>query len=444
MTSSWINLINRAEKLLGGPAPFINLSSLLTSEAGFLAARARRLAASTNHPLFAAVQSCLRGQSFKSVFPLSKTNAHDKTASQRPSGGLIILLIGQSYSGVQAGSTKLCSEHRKLAELFETVHTAIAIHKSIVNPVFTKNEEPPVSTTDGGEVVSEVEREAWAKDIEVGNKLATLAGDVLLASVSTTLASFYSPKVVDVVSESIGNMIEAEFLPIALQFVHRDTQFNTSRTGSASDVAPAWLDYVSLSRGSLLGGCCQSAVLLSERYLAESGEKPKLNPSLEPSAPSLLARRLGHDWACLLRLVEEKEFVNRAWLRGDRSDATSSVFKTAKNSRAPSRLEINFHECGLPELTFADAFLEQQLNGEVREYGPNSTHATVFDNAADVLHGYDQIGSKLADDLHNSVRDFSASSRRSISSGQTAPIAMELLVEMAEQLISDTLEYRTT
>ncbi|VDP96074.1 unnamed protein product [Trichobilharzia regenti] len=137
MTVTWSKLICQAEKLLGGPAPFINLASILSSEAGSLASRARRLASNVNHPFFSTVRSCLRGKSVNNLFSISSAisdHFSPPIMSERPSGGLIILLVGQSYAS-PTNSTKLCNQHRSLAEIFETVHTALAIHKLVVIPV---------------------------------------------------------------------------------------------------------------------------------------------------------------------------------------------------------------------------------------------------------------------------------------------------------------------
>lgn len=138
-TSSWGHLVSGAEKLLGGPAPFINLASILTSEAGFLASRARRLAATADHPFFSTLRACLRGQPVNSLLPISaklltlppSALSVQPHATGRPSGGLITLLVGQCHAGVNAGSAKLCSQHRSLAELFETVNVALTIHKFV-------------------------------------------------------------------------------------------------------------------------------------------------------------------------------------------------------------------------------------------------------------------------------------------------------------------------
>ncbi|CAH8649067.1 unnamed protein product [Schistosoma rodhaini] len=179
MTTTWSKLISRAEKLLGGPSPYINLGNILSSEAGSLASRARRLAGNVNHPFFSTVRSCLRGRYVNNLFSISSAISDrfsKSVTSERPSGGLIILLVGQSYAS-PTNSTKLCSQHRSISEIFETVHTAVAIHKSLVN-LNDLNQN-----TD--------DNETWLKNMEICNKLATLSGDVLLASVSTSLAKLH-------------------------------------------------------------------------------------------------------------------------------------------------------------------------------------------------------------------------------------------------------------
>ncbi|KAA3670907.1 decaprenyl-diphosphate synthase subunit 2, partial [Paragonimus westermani] len=193
MQSKWFELITRAEKLLGGPPPFINLRSLLTSEAGFLAARARRLAASVDHPFFEVVRACLRGKSvtYQFIQPSSVLTEPRGTVTtgQRASNGLIILLIGQCHVGVAVSPTKLYSQHRSLAELFETIHLAITIHKSLIDPKSFNGGSLSASHHSGTS-----NDHNMMQDLEAGNKVATLTGDVLLASVSTTLASFHNAR----------------------------------------------------------------------------------------------------------------------------------------------------------------------------------------------------------------------------------------------------------
>ncbi|KAF6775729.1 Decaprenyl-diphosphate synthase subunit 2 [Paragonimus kellicotti] len=324
MQSKWFELIKRAEKLLGGPPPFINLRSLLTSEAGFLAARARRLAASVDHPFFEVVRACLRGNSVSYPF-LPPSSAITEpggtvTTGQRASNGLIILLVGQCHVGVAASPTKLYSQHRSLAELFETIHLAITIHKSLIDPKSFN-----VSSLSASHHSGDLNDHNMVQDLEAGNKVATLTGDVLLASVSTTLASFHNARIVDIVSEAIGNMLEAEFSPLALHFTRsRLRKSSTSHTDCSGQThtpqsqigVPQWLEYVGLSRGSIMGSCCQSTVMLAEPFLSDQPKIGRNHGEVRPAdSTANCAYRLGHGWATLIRLLNERDYVRRLLVR---------------------------------------------------------------------------------------------------------------------------------
>ncbi|CAH8603779.1 unnamed protein product [Schistosoma mattheei] len=314
MTTTWSKLISRAEKLIGGPSPYINLGNILSSEAGSLASRARRLAGNVNHPFFSTVRSCLRGRYVNNLFSISSAISDrfsKSVTSERPSGGLIILLVGQSYAS-PTNSTKLCGQHRSISEIFETVHTAVAIHKSLVN-LNDLNQN-----TD--------DNETWLKNMESCNKLATLSGDVLLASVSTSLAGLHHANVVGVVSEAIGNMMEAEFHELATNLNvsntnnynhHIESSIDVNSTVTSNEIydlsKEKWLSFVQLSRGALLGSCCEAALILTENHISNLSITPtnKIYPDWDNFFS--IANNFGSTWACLIRLTEEREHIQRTW-----------------------------------------------------------------------------------------------------------------------------------
>jgi len=80
----------------------------------------------------------------------------------------------------------LCCSQRSLAEIVEMIHTAGLIHKGIVNIS---------SLVDSSSTVTEAEPNSQADDFELGNKMAVLSGDFLLASASTGLAALNNTKV---------------------------------------------------------------------------------------------------------------------------------------------------------------------------------------------------------------------------------------------------------
>jgi len=80
-----------------------------------------------------------------------------------------------------------CSQ-RSLAEIVEMIHTAGLIHKGIVNI-----SSPLVS--DSSPAVIAAQPNSQTDDFELGNKMAVLSGDFLLASASTGLAALNNTKV---------------------------------------------------------------------------------------------------------------------------------------------------------------------------------------------------------------------------------------------------------
>lgn len=405
MSSMWPNLISRAEKLIGGPAPFINLGSLLSSEAGFLAARARRLAATVDHPFFSIVHAYLRGRSVNSFFSIPSYISGRRSTpivSNRPSGGLIILLIGQSYASASTTSTKLCSQHRSLAELFETIHFAVAIHKSLVD--LNTNVNFVTNSNSNGDT------DHWLKDMELVNKLATLTGDALLASVSSSLARFCHCEVVDIVSEAIGNMTEAEFSPIA-----STSNTPTDNSCEVFNRASNWLSYVQLSRGSLLGSCCQSAFLLTKSHLSNINPSDEHLQSLRSINISDLFRQFGLNWACLVRLVEEREQITRYWLK-NHSNIHSCDIKLP--------FKLGYTESGLLEPTYATTLLSEK----------SVTSGSMSDIFNDVISEYNELGNKLAQTLRNSFTQLS----RILSTESDRLPSIDVLSKMVDQLILES------
>ncbi|KAG5443852.1 Decaprenyl-diphosphate synthase subunit 2 [Clonorchis sinensis] len=428
MSNKWKSLIIQAEKLLGGPAPFINLSSLLTSEVEFLASRARRLAGTVDHPFFSAVRACFQGRSGNYPFlPLSLKSfgpANRGNMTQRAPGGLIILLAGQCSAGnLGKSSVKLSNQYRKLAEVFETVHLAVTIHKSLVDPSSLKH-----ISNSGNNGSNEVNGRSLVKDWEAGNKVATLVGDVLLASVSTTLAEFRNTQVLDVVSESIGNMFEAEFLPFAMNFSHGSSASSDQLELSTDQAADQWLHYIGMSHGSLLGSCCQATLLL-----AGTSDQKQFGSS-ETGHSSHLVHELGYNWALLLRLLEEREFVHHIWANKTKYVSSTSFLNANAAVFPPRHRVLNYINNGLPEPTLLDAVITQQLITESAEtlLADGFTTALLPQHASRIFNAYDQLGQKLANNLSQVFDEFSAISQ--VTRERASSSALNVLGEMIHQL----------
>ncbi|XP_018654866.1 hypothetical protein Smp_017980 [Schistosoma mansoni] len=81
------------------------------------------------------MRPCLGGRSVINSSPSSsvKLDRFSKsTTSGHPSDELTILLVGLSYAS-PTNLTKSCCQHLSIWEIFETIRTAMAIHKHLVN-----------------------------------------------------------------------------------------------------------------------------------------------------------------------------------------------------------------------------------------------------------------------------------------------------------------------
>lgn len=71
----------------------------------------------------------------------------------------------------------LCFSQRSLAEITELIHTALLVHRGIVNLSELQSSDGPL------------------KDMQFGNKIAILSGDFLLANACNGLALLQNTKV---------------------------------------------------------------------------------------------------------------------------------------------------------------------------------------------------------------------------------------------------------
>lgn len=82
---------------------------------------------------------------------------------------MIVLTFIQTFS--------LCFSQRSLAEITELIHTALLVHRGIVNLSELQSSDGPL------------------KDMQFGNKIAILSGDFLLANACNGLALLQNTKV---------------------------------------------------------------------------------------------------------------------------------------------------------------------------------------------------------------------------------------------------------
>ena len=141
--------------------------------------------------------------------------------------------------------SKTLERQRKLAEYVEMIYSAQAIHKSVLNlpPGFHEDLD------DSSEVKEDLLK------LEYGNKIAILGGDYLLASACTGLADLRNTYVVEMISVSIADFTQSEFLG------RRDVQGRLIPDAKHISLE-SWIHRNTLAYGNLLANGCKSAMLL--------------------------------------------------------------------------------------------------------------------------------------------------------------------------------------
>ncbi|VDD76297.1 unnamed protein product [Mesocestoides corti] len=329
---SWKSIVSRAESLLGGRAPAVDLSLLGKSESTLLIDRVRSLAATTNHKLVPVICAELQNNPHNNIkYPKWPAAFSTKSKTSMFPQSLLIPMVGQLC--LEKIDVDLLVLHRKMGNIFATINLALALHRTIADLSVPQ---------------TEFDRDNWLKNMESGNNFAVLAGDILLASASLELASYRIPKVVETISVAITDAVRAEFSDLMVE-----PAGNVTRSESVS-LLKQWLDHITLRHGSLLGECCAATVVLN-------------SPTTFNEKLSKTARHFGTTWACLSRLIEERAFFNQMCilrcLGGDLPMVphitcilTSSCLrlKVSASNRPRTMTAIGFTESGLPEPTLAD------------------------------------------------------------------------------------------
>lgn len=133
---------------------------------------------------------------------------------------------------------------RALAEISEMIHTAFLVHRGVVNLLNLDPATGPINV------------------MEMGNKMAVLSGDFLLASACKALAGLRNTTVVELISKAIGHLTEAAFM-----------RFGNADLSPIATIQPGltfldWERYVYLSSGTLIGHSCRGALELTNHSQA--------------------------------------------------------------------------------------------------------------------------------------------------------------------------------
>ncbi|XP_037699935.1 decaprenyl-diphosphate synthase subunit 2 isoform X2 [Choloepus didactylus] len=277
----WNQVVSEAEKIVGYPTSFMSLRCLLSDELSNIAMQVRKLVG-TRHPLLTTARGLVHD---------SRNNLQLR--------GLVVLLISKAAGPSSVNSScqnydmvsGIYSCQRSLAEITELIHTALLVHRGIVNLNELQSSDGPL------------------KDMQFGNKIAILSGDFLLANACNGLALLQNTK------ES---------------YITDDIGIST------------WKKQTFLSHGALLAKSCQAAMELAKhdaevqdmafQYGKHMAMSHKINSDLQPfikektsdsvafnlnSAPVVLHQEfLGRDlWIKQIGEAQEKGRLDYAKLR---------------------------------------------------------------------------------------------------------------------------------
>lgn len=228
----WNKAVSEAEKIVGYPTSFLSLRWLLSDEIANVALHLRKLVGS-NHPLL---------KTAKSVIFNGRNNMQ--------AWGLIVLLISKAAGHLNVDDMEedkaagVLHSQRALAEVTEMIRTSHLVHKGLINIGPGLNLE-----------TSEL------NDMNVGNKIALLSGDYLLANSCAELANLRNQEIVELMSSAVRDLAEAEFIG------RRDSQNNPLPSLPPEDRADyaveEWTLRNVLSAGALLGKSCKGTLKLA-------------------------------------------------------------------------------------------------------------------------------------------------------------------------------------
>ncbi|XP_072687981.1 all trans-polyprenyl-diphosphate synthase PDSS2 isoform X1 [Canis lupus baileyi] len=252
----WNQVVSEAEKIVGYPTSFMSLRCLLSDELSNIALQVRKLVG-TQHPLLTTASGLV----------------HDSRHNLQLRG-LVVLLISkaagpssmnascQNYDTVSG----IYSCQRSLAEITELIHTALLVHRGIVN----LNE---LQSSDGA-----------LKDMQFGNKIAILSGDFLLANACNGLALLQNTKVVELLASALMDLVQG---------VYHENSTSAKENHITEDIGiSTWKEQTFLSHGALLAKSCQAAMELAKhdadvqdmafQYGKHMAMSHKINSDLQP------------------------------------------------------------------------------------------------------------------------------------------------------------------
>nr|XP_055186674.1 all trans-polyprenyl-diphosphate synthase PDSS2 isoform X1 [Nyctereutes procyonoides] len=252
----WNQVVSEAEKIVGYPTSFMSLRCLLSDELGNIAMQVRKLVG-TQHPLLTTARGLV----------------HDSRQNLQLRG-LVVLLISKAAgpSSMNASCQNydmvsgIYSCQRSLAEITELIHTALLVHRGIVNLNELQSSDGPL------------------KDMQFGNKIAILSGDFLLANACNGLALLQNTKVVELLASALMDLVQG---------VYHENSTSAKENHITEDIGiSTWKEQTFLSHGALLAKSCQAAMELAKhdadvqdmafQYGKHMAMSHKINSDLQP------------------------------------------------------------------------------------------------------------------------------------------------------------------
>nr|XP_020477637.1 decaprenyl-diphosphate synthase subunit 2 [Monopterus albus] len=258
--SNWTKVVSDAEKIVGYPTSFMSLRCLLSDELSNVALHVRKLVG-TQHPLL----NTARGFVYDSrnnlqmrglvVLLLSKAAGPSHTASELLAHDMVYGIYPRKGLEHKADNWLI-----RFSQRLKEGHKWLSVHPTLSGWI------PPVAAWRAPSIWRGhhgiVDLKEWTvsdgplKDMQLGNKMAVLSGDFLLANACSALAQLNNTKVVELISSAIGDLVQG---------IYYENLSNTeeNRRTNGIDVA-SWEEQMFLSHGALLAKSCQAAMELAK------------------------------------------------------------------------------------------------------------------------------------------------------------------------------------
>lgn len=134
-------------------------------------------------------------------------------------------------------SNGILPKQRRLAEIVEMIHTASLLHDDVIDNSATRRGSP-------------------TGNVAFGNKMAILAGDFLLGRASVAIARLRNAEVIELLSTTIANLVEGEFMQL------KNTIVDNSEIANKATFE-YYIHKTYLKTASLMSKSCRAAAVLS-------------------------------------------------------------------------------------------------------------------------------------------------------------------------------------